>query len=81
MIEVVEEEVVEPVTAESDSSGNMQETISAEVQEEIKKAADAIKEKVTSNIKVPKFLRLGNSKFMETRLKCHIFDNIQFQLF
>lgn len=47
--EIVEEEVVEPVTTESDSSGNMQETISAEVQEEIKKAADAIKEKVTIN--------------------------------
>ena len=47
--EIIEEEIVEPVTAEADSSGNMQETISAEVQEEIKKAADAIKEKVTIN--------------------------------
>lgn len=49
--EIVEEEVIEPVTKEADSSGNMQDTISAEVQEEIKKAADAIKEKVNINKK------------------------------
>ena len=44
--EIVEEEVVEPVK-EEDSSGNIQDTISAEVKEEIKKAADAIKDKVS----------------------------------
>ena len=47
--EIVEEEVVEPVKENEDTSGNMQDTISAEVQEEIKKAADAIKDKVTIN--------------------------------
>jgi len=49
--EIVEEEVIEPVTKAADSSGNLQDTISAEVQEEIKKAADAIKEKVNINKK------------------------------
>jgi len=40
--EIVEEQVVEPVK-ETDASNNLQESISAEVKEEIKKAADAIK--------------------------------------
>ena len=40
--EIVEEELVEPVK-ETDVSNNLQESISAEVKEEIKKAADAIK--------------------------------------
>ena len=40
--EIVEEEVVEPVKV-TDASSNLQESISAEVKEEIKKAADAIK--------------------------------------
>ena len=42
--EIVEEETVEPVKEEAtDASNNLQESISAEVKEEIKKAADAIK--------------------------------------
>ena len=42
--EVVEEEVIEPVKEEeTDASNNLQESISAEVKEEIKKVADAIK--------------------------------------
>jgi hypothetical protein len=40
--EIVEEEIVEPVKV-TDASNNLQESISAEVKEEIKKAADAIK--------------------------------------
>ena len=40
--ELVEEEIVEPVKV-TDASNNLQESISAEVKEEIKKAADAIK--------------------------------------
>ena len=40
--EIVEEEIVEPVKV-TDDSNNLQESISAEVKEEIKKAADAIK--------------------------------------
>jgi hypothetical protein len=40
--EIVEEQIVEPVK-ETDASNNLQESISAEVKEEIKKAADAIK--------------------------------------
>jgi len=40
--EIVEEEIVEPVKV-TDVSNNLQESISAEVKEEIKKAADAIK--------------------------------------
>ena len=40
--EIVEEESVEPVET-TDASDNLQESISAEVKEEIKKAADAIK--------------------------------------
>ena len=42
---IVEEETVEPVKEEeaTDASNNLQESISAEVKEEIKKAADAIK--------------------------------------
>jgi len=42
--EIVEEEIVEPVKEKvTDASNNLQESISAEVKEEIKKAADAIK--------------------------------------
>jgi hypothetical protein len=40
--EIVEEEIVEPIKV-TDASNNLQESISAEVKEEIKKAADAIK--------------------------------------
>ena len=40
--EIVEEEIVEPVKV-TDASNNLKESISAEVKEEIKKAADAIK--------------------------------------
>ena len=47
--EIVEEEIVEPVKV-TDASNNLQESISAEVKEEIKKAADAIKTGV-DNIK------------------------------
>jgi len=46
--EIVEEEVVEHVKADV-SNNTMQETISAEVKEEIKKAASVIKEEVTIN--------------------------------
>ena len=46
--EIVEEEIVEHVEADV-SNNTMQETISAEVKEEIKKAASAIKEEVTIN--------------------------------
>jgi len=46
--EIVEEEIVEHVEADV-SNNTMQETISAEVKEEIKKAASAIKEEVAVN--------------------------------
>jgi len=48
--EIVEEETVEPVKI--DISNNLQESISAEVKEEIKKAADAIKSGVDNTAKV-----------------------------
>jgi|TARA_R110002074_G_scaffold215920_2_gene385749 hypothetical protein len=48
--EIVEEKTVEPV--KTDISNNLQESISAEVKEEIKKAADAIKSGVDNTAKV-----------------------------
>ena len=70
--EIVEEEVVEPVKEEmEDSSGNMQDTISAEVKQEIKKAADAIKDKVS----VAKDDTIKTAK--EENVKLEITDTIQ----
>ena len=56
--EIVEEEVVEPVSETTDASSNLQETISAEVKEEIKKATEAIKEGVNVILKDDTNLRL-----------------------
>ena len=70
--EIVEEEVVEPVKENEDTSGNMQDTISAEVQEEIKKAADAIKEKVTVNKD-----ETENPETKKENIKLEITDTIQ----
>jgi len=58
--EIVEEEIVEPV--KTDISNNLQESISAEVKEEIKKAADAIKSGVDNTAKVSEEKKDGQLK-------------------
>jgi hypothetical protein len=70
--EIVEEEVVEPVK-EEDVSGNIQDTISAEVKQEIKKAADAIKDKVS----VSKDENTDKQKPEKENIKLEITDTIQ----
>ena len=66
MDETTEEEIVEEEFAvKEDVSNNLQDTISAEVKEEIKKAADAIKEGV------------DKSKPQESQLKLEIEDTIK----
>ncbi len=71
--EIVEEEVVEPVKEEEDVSGNIQDTISAEVKQEIKKAADAIKDKVS----VSKDENTDKQKPEKENIKLEINDTIQ----
>jgi len=71
--EIVEEEVVEPLKEEEDVSGNIQDTISAEVKQEIKKAADAIKDKVS----VSKDENTDKQKPEKENIKLEINDTIQ----
>ena len=73
--EIVEEEIVEPVKA-TDASNNLQESISAEVKEEIKKAADAIKSGV-DNIKSDDDTAKVSEEKKDGQLKLEIEETIK----
>ena len=72
--EIVEEEIVEPVKV-TDASNNLQESISAEVKEEIKKAADAIKSGV-DNTKSADTAKVSEEK-KDGQLKLEIEETIK----
>ena len=73
--EIVEEEIVEPVKV-TDASNNLQESISAEVKEEIKKAADAIKSGV-DNIKSDDDTAKVSEEKKDGQLKLEIEETIK----
>lgn len=73
--EIVEEEIVEPVKV-TDASNNLQESISAEVKEEIKKAADAIKSGV-DNIKSTDDTAKVSEEKKDGQLKLEIEETIK----
>jgi len=73
--EIVEEEIVEPVKV-TDVSNNLQESISAEVKEEIKKAADAIKSGVDNTKSEDDTAKVSEEK-KDGQLKLEIEETIK----